>query len=162
MSRIQCKSRVLDAIVPRVHGAKHPPPESDQLNQLSFRTPGHEVEENVNKGEGEVETATAAATEAPEASTAGAAAATAAPDTTAKIPSAAAPQPTELEQPVKEAEAAAAAPTTVPESLPEVAPEVAAVAHKDSLQEAVDKAQASKSGRLPALDGGDEEGAGML
>lgn len=53
-------------------------------------------------------------------------------------------------------------PTTVSESLPEAAPEVAAVAHKDSLQEAVDKAQASKSGRLPALDGGDEEGAGML
>ena len=146
MSRIQCKSRVLDAIAPWIYSAENPP-RIRLSNQLSFRTPGHEVEENVNKGEGEVETATAAATETPEASTAGAAAA---------------PQPTELEQPVKEAEAAAAAPTTVPESLPEVAPEVAAVAHKDSLQEAVDKAQASKSGRLPALDGGDEEGAGML
>ena len=148
MSRIQCKSRVLDAIAPWIYSAENPP-RIRLSNQLSFRTPGHEVEENVNKGEGEVETATAAATETPEASTAGAAAA---------------PQPTELEQPVKEAEAeaAAAAPTTVPESLPEVATEVAAVAHKDSLQEAVDKAQASKSGRLPALDGGDEEGAGML
>lgn len=159
MSRIQCKSRVLDAIAPWIYSAENPP-RIRLSNQLSFRTPGHEVEENVNKGEGEVESAAAAATEAPEASTAGAAAATAAPDTTAKIPSAAAPQPTELEQPVKEAEAAA--PTTVSESLPETAPEVAAVAHKDSLQEAVDKAQASKSGRLPALDGGDEEGAGML
>ena len=146
MSRIQCKSRVLDAIAPWIYSAENPP-RIRLSNQLSFRTPGHEVEENVNKGEGEVETATAAATETPEASTAGAAPV---------------PQPTELEQPVKEAEAAAAAPTTVPESLPEVAPEVAAVAHKDSLQEAVDKAQASKSGRLPALDGGDEEGAGML
>lgn len=144
MSRIQCKSRVLDAIAPWIYSAENPP-RIRLSNQLSFRTPGHEVEENVNKGEGEVETATAAATETPEASTAGAAAA---------------PQPTELEQPVKEAEAAA--PTTVSESLPETAPEVAAVAHKDSLQEAVDKAQASKSGRLPALDGGDEEGAGML
>lgn len=148
---------MLDAIAPWIYSAENPP-RIRLSNQLSFRTPGHEVEENVNKGEGEVESAAAAATEAPEASTAGAAAATAAPDTTAKIPSAAAPQPTELEQPVKEA----AAPTTVSESLPETAPEVAAVAHKDSLQEAVDKAQASKSGRLPALDGGDEEGAGML
>ena len=135
---------MLDAIAPWIYSAENPP-RIRLSNQLSFRTPGHEVEENVNKGEGEVETATAAATETPEASTAGAAAA---------------PQPTELEQPVKEAEAAA--PTTVSESLPETAPEVAAVAHKDSLQEAVDKAQASKSGRLPALDGGDEEGAGML
>lgn len=44
----------------------------------------------------------------------------------------------------------------------ETLPEVTDHAHKNSVQEAVDKAQASKSGHIGTLDGGDKEGLGML
>lgn len=86
------------------------------------RTPGHEVEENVNKAEGEVESS-AEATEAT------------APEATAKTPSAA---PQAAEETKEEAKAA--------EPLPE--------AEKDTtIQDTVDKTQASKTGHIGSVDG---------
>lgn len=52
------------------------------------------------------------------------------------------------------------APEPAPEPIAEPEPEVAEVVKKDSVQEAVDKAQASKEGHIGILDGGDQEGAG--
>jgi len=118
-----------------------------QLTKVVCRTPGHQVEENVAKAEGEVEKTTEAK-DAPASATAGPTA-TVAPDTTSKIPTAA-PEPAEVE-PVKE---------PAPEPIAEPEPEVAEVAKKDSVQEAVDKVQASKNGHIGSLDGGDSEGAG--
>lgn len=60
---------------------------------------------------------------------------------------------------MKEAEKTVSEPA--PESSTEPEPEIAEVAKKDSLQEAVDKVQASKEGHIGSLDGGDQEGAGM-
>lgn len=52
------------------------------------------------------------------------------------------------------------APEPTPEPIAEPEPEVAEVVKKDSVQEAVDKVQASKEGHIGTLDGGDQEGAG--
>lgn len=65
------------------------------------------------------------------------------------------------------ATAAPGASTIIPAAAPsqpeaKELPEVSDVAHRDSLQEAVDKAQASKSGHIGTLDGGDKEGLGMF
>lgn len=120
------------------------------------RTPGHQPEENVAKSEGEVESSASDSHEAPAAATADST--TTAPDTAAKAPAAKAPAAApelEAEPPVKETEALSEA-----QEAPENAPEIAEVAKKDSLQEAVDKAQASKEGHIGSLDGGDKEGAG--
>lgn len=48
-----------------------------------------------------------------------------------------------------------------PEPIAEPEPEVAEVAKRDSVQEAVDKVQASKEGHIGTLDGGEQEGAGI-
>jgi len=125
-----------------------------QANNVVCRTPGHQVEENVAKAEGEVEK-TKEAKDAPASATADSTA-TVAPDTTSKIPTAA-PESAEVE-PVKEAEKTVSEPA--PEPIAEPEPEVAEVAKRDSIQEAVEKVQASKEGHIGSLDGGDSEGAG--
>ena len=131
---------------------------SAQAELTRSRTPGHDSQDNLSKSEGEsvasdaheapgaatgkgVTSAPGAATSTPSAAPAaaaagggGGAAAAAAPEST-------------IENPVKEAEKL---------------PEIGEAGHKDSLQEAVDKAQASKTGVISSLDGGDKEGAGMF
>lgn len=84
---------------------------------IILRTPGHEVEENVDKNEGEVEKPSA--TEAVDAP-----AATAAPDLTSKTPSTAPPQATEAKEEVAKA-----------------IDETPAAGTKETVEETADKAQ---------------------
>lgn len=127
---------------------------SAQAELTRSRTPGHDSQDNLSKSEGE--SVASDAHEAPGAATGkgvtsapGAATSTpsAAPAAAAGGGGAAAAPESTIENPVKEAEKLA---------------EIGEAGHKDSLQEAVDKAQASKTGVISSLDGGDKEGAGMF
>ena len=120
---------------------------SAQAELTRSRTPGHDSQDNLSKSEGE--SVASDAHEAPGAATGKgvtAAPAAAAAGGGGGAAAAAAPEST-IENPVKEAEKL---------------PEIGEAGHKDSLQEAVDKAQASKTGVISSLDGGDKEGAGMF
>ncbi|KAJ5606576.1 hypothetical protein N7510_009357 [Penicillium lagena] len=99
--------------------------------------PGHEVEDKVMYGEGKgdgVSETPAAATQTAEG---------AAPELSTTTPATAGPAVTETKQAEKEAEKA------TPKE-------------KGTLQETVDKAQASKAGQIGKVDGGDAEGTAVL
>lgn len=95
------------------------------------RTPGHEVEENVNKAEGEVEPTAEAAETAADAT---------APEAAAKLPSAAPQQAVEEEKAATRASLSAAEADV-----------------KDTIQDAVDRTNASKSGQIGSLEGETKE-----
>lgn len=130
-----------------------------QTELTRSRTPGHDSQDNLSKSEGEsvssdAHDAPGAATGKDVTSAPGVATTTPSAAPAAAPIAAAAPEPT-IENPVKGAE-------NLPEAPSEKLPEFGEVAHRDSLQEAVDKAQASKTGVISSLDGGDKEGAGMF